>query len=87
MTLHKMAAPAITRAGVERLFNFTAPARLKPDTTLFQAGYEQAKRDMRDRLIQEVGRPADDIQSIDAAADYQPAASNADVTWWKRWTR
>jgi len=69
MTMTSLNNPAISEAGVKRLFAFTDPKRLTEHSTLFTAGYEEAKRDMRERLIQETGRPTNDVQSVERAAD------------------
>lgn len=49
--------------GVQRLFHMTRESRLKPDCTLFEAGYEQAKRDFREALYREVGVPSDQLST------------------------
>lgn len=50
-------APAIGEAGLKRLYAFCKPKRLMSTSTLFDAGYEQAKADFKERLEQEATLP------------------------------
>lgn len=55
MELKSVVAPRITEDGVKRLFQFARATPLKRDCTLFDAGYEEAKRLFREKLAAEVG--------------------------------
>lgn len=86
MDIKSLNAPAIGEAGVHRLFHFTTPSRLSKDSTLFEAGYEQAKADFRERLVQETGRPTTDVVSVEAAAD-TPKRPTTESFFRGRWFR
>ena len=71
MTLKSIGAPALSGPGLDRLFAMLQPTRFTNKSTLFDTGYEQAKADVREKLIAEIGRPHDDIVTVEAAADYE----------------
>ena len=87
MTIKSINAPAISREGINRLFAFTKAKRMTSDMTLFDAGYEQAKRDMLEKLAGEVGWPNDSIVTADHAADRNrvelPQAGKPKPRWFR----
>lgn len=70
-------APAINEAGVRRLYAVVRPTRLKSDSTLFDAGYEQAKADMHEALEREVILPDREPRSLMEQAQRNAAAGEA----------
>ncbi len=67
--IRSIVLPAIKEEGVRRLYNFCREVRLTSSSTLFDAGYEQAKRDFKDALGREVAEPEQktvvDVPTID----------------------
>lgn len=85
-------APAIGQAGVNRLFERVRPKRMTSTSSLFDAGYEQAKRDFYDALKAEIGvEPGEHSEVNTKLADL--AVSPAEATarksgqsrkaWWQ----
>ena len=64
MHLKSLNAPAINEEGIKRLYSFARPKKLTSNSTLFDAGYEQCKADLLERLQAEVGRPNDELAKI-----------------------
>lgn len=99
MTITSVTAPAVTDEGVKRLRAFCLPKKLHSNSTLFDAGYEQAKRDFLERLEQEVGKTStrapgefgevitanDSVTRAEAKARAAEARRQARATpWWGR---
>jgi len=87
--LKSVTAPAIGQKGLERLFAMTRETAMKPDCTLFTAGYEQAKRDFRDALRVEVGMidqepEAEHIRVPQAELQARKASKSKAAWWWNR---
>lgn len=53
MEIKSVTAPALSEEGIKRLMAFTEPKRMTSNSTLFDAGYEQAKRDFREKIMAE----------------------------------
>lgn len=77
-------APSIGQAGIKRLYEFVREERMKAEGGAFQAGYEQAKRDFRDRLKQEVAIPAEQsrIHPVDPKEETARYKAAAKTGWW-----
>ena len=91
MTIKSLAAPSIGEAGVKRLIAFAAPKRLTSSSTLFDAGYEQAKRDFADKLKEVADVPSikepEPIEEMRVGvheARARAASASPDAPWWHR---
>lgn len=70
-------APAIGQRGLERLLAMSRETKMTASSTLFTAGYEQAKRDFRDAIYREVGIPAEDKQALEEHLRVTPQEAHA----------
>lgn len=66
--LKSLSAPALGQREVERLLHMTRPSRLKSDSTMFDAGVEQMKRDFRKALLEAMRVPHHSVGTDLAAA-------------------
>lgn len=80
MNIKSVSAPAIGEEGLKRLRAFTQPKRMTSTSTLFDAGYEQAKRDFAEKLAAETGRPTDnDFDKTSPYPEPDPALVRAEL--------
>jgi hypothetical protein len=62
--IRSLSAPALGQHEINRLLAMTAPKRMTSDSTLFDTGYEQAKRDFRELLLAALRIPHDEVQQV-----------------------
>lgn len=85
-------APAIGQRGVERLYAALRETRMTPEGGAFQAGYEQAKRDLLVVLGREVAIPHPTqeetpvpVHHITPPAELRMRSVSSTVAgWWNR---
>ena len=93
MTIKSTTAPALSFEGLEKLRSACRPTRMTSQTTLFDAGVEQQKRDFLAMLDAEVARPSTQDprglergQVIPVTERQMRAAVGAKTrpSWWER---
>lgn len=71
--IKSLIAPALGTHEINRLLAMTAPKRMTSGSTLFDTGYEQAKRDFRELLLSALRIPHEEVSNQSAEAEVKAA--------------
>lgn len=85
MELKRINAPAISQEGVARLRAFARQTRLTSSSTTFDAGYEQCKADLRNKLDAEVADVQENLFKQVTVAPTRAAPATVDTSKWWHW--
>ena len=89
--IKSLSAPALGEAEVKRLLAMTRASRMKSDSTMFDTGYEQAKRDFREVILSALRIPHHSIgvDHADVQQDHEPCTpiliNSERLSFFDRW--